>query len=47
MFDFSQFEIQSEIRELRELGLDSEEIDGYICFLWDFPIESEEGYGNN
>lgn len=47
MFDFSQFEIQSEIHELRELGLDSEEIDGYICFFWDFPIESEEDYGNN
>jgi hypothetical protein len=47
MFDFGQLEIQSEIQELKELGLDSEEIDGYICFFWDFPIESEEGHGIN
>ena len=47
MFDFSQFEIQSEIEELRELGLDSEEIRGYICFFWSSPAESEEVYDEN
>lgn len=47
MFDFSQFEIQSEIEELKELGLDLEEIYGYICFFWSSPVESEEAYDEN
>jgi hypothetical protein len=39
MFDLNQLEMQAEMQELKELGLDPEEIQGYICFFW---IEFEE-----
>jgi len=43
MFDLDQLEMQSEMQELKELGLDPEEIRGYICFFWVDSEESEVG----
>lgn len=43
MFDLEQLEIQSEMKELKELGLNPEEIHGYICFFWANDEESEVG----
>ena len=47
MFDLSQLEMQCEVQELRDLGLETEEIDGYICFFWINFEESEVGDGVN